>query len=95
MVKLLFSSAWNACFFLIVFIFNLIVGAGVASLKGDTISMCSYEMPTVTRLIPILVFYPYTSFSLRVLSEGFAAVLALWAMLPSFQHEFSVAAGMK
>jgi hypothetical protein len=95
MVKLLFSSAWNACFFLIVFIFNVIVGAGIIALKGDTTLMCSYEMPTVTRLIPILVFYPYSGFSVRVLSEGFAAVLALWAMLPSFQHELSVAAGMK
>jgi hypothetical protein len=84
MVKLLLSSAWNACFFVIAFIFNLIVGAGIAALKGDTDLMCSFEMPTITRLIPILVLYPYTNFSVRVLSEGFAAVLALWAMLPSF-----------
>jgi hypothetical protein len=95
MVKLLVSSAWNAGFFLIVFIFNLIVGVGVSALDGNDALICSYNKPAVTRLVPFLVMYPYASFCIRILSEGSAAVLALWAMLPSFRHATPAAAGME
>lgn len=89
------SGAWNAGFFLIVFIFNLIVGVGVSALDGNDALICSYDKPAVTRLVPFLVMYPYASFCIRILSEGFAAVLALWAMLPSFRHATPAAAGME
>ena len=95
MVKLLVSSTWNATFFLIVFIFNLIIGVGVSALDGDDALMCSYDKPAVTRLIPFLVMYPYAGFCIRILSEGLAALLALWAMLPSFPPATPAAAGME
>ena len=91
MVKLLVSSTWNAGFFLIVFIFNLIVGVGVSALDGNDALICSYDKPAVTRL----VMYPYASFCMRILSEGSAAALALWAMLPSFRPATPAAAGME
>ena len=87
--KLLFSNTWNAISFMIVFIFYAVVGVGVISLKGDSSTLCRYEQPTVTRLIPFLVLNPYPYFCVHFCADSLAAALTLWAMLPSFQTQRS------
>ena len=86
-VKLLVSNIWNALWFLIVAIFNIIVALGFVRLQGDGSKVCSYEQEPVTRLLPFLVFSPYASFVMNIFGESFAAALTLWAMLPTLSNQ--------
>ena len=86
LLKLQLSTAWNAFFFCVVFTFNILVGVGLRELKGSYENMCSYDQPAVTRLLPFLVINPFAASSINFCAEGVAALLTLWAMLPTFRQ---------
>jgi hypothetical protein len=87
--KLRVSTAWNVCWFLVVFLFYLLLSLGITGMRGSWDNVCDNYQPALTRMIPFLIG-PIPTFGMLLGSDVMAAMITLWAMLPSDQRRDSL-----